>query len=76
MDLLANNAVEASRLLVFWRDVKEFFSRTSVKIAAVVLLVLIVLLLLWKLIFGRRRYRYGRSVSSGRPRSYRGRRRH
>ena len=76
VDLLANNAVEASRLLVFWRDVKEFFSRTSVKIAAVVLLVLIVLLLLWNLIFGRRRYRYGRSVSSGRPRSYRGRRRH
>ena len=38
VDLLANNAVEASRLLVFWRDVKELFSRTSVKLAAVVLL--------------------------------------
>ena len=75
-DLLALNDVEASRLLVFWRDVKEFFSRTSVRIAAIVLLVLIVLLLLWKLVFGRRRYRYGRSVGSGRTRSYRGRRRH
>ena len=35
----------------------------------------VVLALLWKLIFGRRRYRYGRSVGSGHRRSYRGRRR-
>ena len=39
-------------------------------------LVLVVRLLRWKLVFGRRRYRYGRSVGSGRTRSYRGRRRH
>ena len=37
---------------------------------------LIILLLVWKLLLGRRRYRYGRSVGRGRGRSsYRGRRR-
>ena len=35
----------------------------------------VVLVLLWKLIFGRRRYRYGRSVRSSSRQSYRGRRR-
>ena len=74
-DLLALNDVEASRLLTFWRDVKLFFAKPAVKIAGIVLVVLVVLVLLWKLVFGRRRYRYGRSVGFSRRRSYRGRKR-
>ena len=74
-DLLALHDVEASRLLTFWRDVKLFFAKPAVKIAGIVLAVLLVLALLWKLIFGRRRYRYGRSVGYSRRSSYRGRRR-
>ena len=74
-DLLALNDVEASRLLTFWRDVKLFFAKPAVKFAGVVLAVLLVVVLLWKLIFGRRRYRYGRRVGFSRRESYRGRRR-
>ena len=74
-DLLALNDVEASRLLTFWRDVKLFFAKPAVKIAVIALAVLLVLVLLWKLIFGRRRYRYGRRVGVGRRGSYRGRKR-
>lgn len=76
VDLLASNSVEASRLLTFWRDVQLFFAKTSVRVALVVLAVLIAALAVWKLLFSRRRYRYGRSVSRGRSSSYRGRRRH
>ena len=75
VDLLASNDVEASKLLTFWRDVKLFFARPAVKIVGIVVVVLLVLILLWKLVFGRRRYRYGRSVGRGRNRGYRGRRR-
>ena len=75
VDLLALNAVEASKALVFWRDVQEFFSRTSVRVVLIILVVLILAFLLWKLIFGRRRYRYGRSVSRRHGGGYRGRRR-
>lgn len=74
-DLLALNDVEASRLQTFWRDVKLFFAKPAVKIAGVVLAVLLVVVLLWKLIFGCRRYRYGRRVGFSRRGSYRGRRR-
>ena len=74
-DLPALNDVEASRLLTFWRDVKLFFAKPAVKIAGIVLAVLLVVVLLWKLIFGRRRYRYGRRVGFSRRGSYRGRRR-
>lgn len=76
VDLLALNDVEASRLLTFWRDVQLFFSKTSVRVAAVVLAVLILALVVWRLLFSRRRYRYGRSVGRGRGSNYRGRRRH
>lgn len=76
VNLLALNDVEASKLLTFWRDVRLFFSKTSVRVAAVILLVLILALLIWKLLFSRRRYRYGRSVGRGRGSNYRGRRRH
>ncbi len=74
VDLLALNDVEASRLLTFWRDVKLFFAKTSVRIVCVVIFVLLLALVGWKLIFARRRYRYGRSVGHRRS-GYRGRRR-
>lgn len=76
VDLLAMHDVEASKMLVFLRDAKEFLAKPAVKITAIVLVVLILLLLVWKLLFSRRRYRYGRSVGRGRGgSSYRGRRR-
>ena len=75
MDLLALNDVEASRIRVLWRDVKEFASTLQARIGAVVLGVVIALFLVWKLIFSKRRYRYGRSVGSGRANGYRGRKR-
>lgn len=76
VDLLALNDVEASRILTFWHNVKLFFSQTAVKVVCVVLVIAAAALLLWKLVFGRRRYRYGHSVSShGRRGGYRGRRR-
>lgn len=74
VDLLALHSVEASKLLVFWRDVQLFFAKPILRIAAIVLLALIVLLVLWKLLFGRRRNRYGKSASRRRS-GYRGRRR-
>lgn len=76
VDLLAVNDVEASRLLVFWRDVQLFFAKTAVRVVCVILAVLVLALVAWKLIVGRRRYRYGRSVGRGSGRGYRGRRRH
>ena len=73
VDLLAFTDVEASRLRIFWRDVKEFCSTTTAKILMGVVLVLVVLFAGWRLLFSRRRYRYGRSVGGGtRRRSYRG----
>jgi len=75
VDLLANNDVEASQLLVFWRDVQLFFSRTAVKVAIAVLVVLIIALIVWRVLFSRRRYRYGRNVTYTQRRNYRGRRR-
>ena len=75
VDLLAMHDVEASKLLVFWRDVKLFFAKPAVRIVLIVLAVLAALVLVWRLLLGRRRYRYGRSVGRGRNRGYRGRRR-
>ena len=74
VDLLAMHDVEASKMLVFWRDTQEFLAKTSVRITGIVILALILLLLVWKLLFSRRRYRYGRSVGYSRSRNYRGRR--
>ena len=76
VDLLASFDVEASKLMTFWRDVKAFFAKTSVRVGLIVLVVLIVVLVLCKLLFGRRRYRYGRSVSRRGSGNYRGCRRH
>lgn len=75
VDLLASFDVEESRIQVLLRDIREFFSRTSVRIAGGVLAALVVFTAGWKLIFGRRRYRYGRSVGRRGGGSYRGRRR-
>ena len=75
VDLLALNDVEADGWLVFWNNVKLFFSRPVVRVISIILLVLVVLLILWKLTLGRRRYRYGRSVSRRRGGGYKGRRR-
>nr|WP_325186458.1 D-alanyl-D-alanine carboxypeptidase family protein [uncultured Oscillibacter sp.] len=74
VDLLALNDVEASRSQIFLRDLKLFFARTSVRIAIAVVIALIVILAAWKLIFSRRRYRYGRNVGTSRRSGYRGRR--
>lgn len=76
VDLVALTDVEASRLRVLWRDVKVFFSGTAVRIAAGIILALAVIWGVWKLLFSRRRYRYGRNVSSRGRNGYRGRRRH
>ena len=75
VDLLALNDVEASRSQIFLRDLKLFFGKTAVKAVIAVLAALAILLAAWKLIFSRRRYRYGRSVGRGRRNGYRGRRR-
>ena len=76
VDLLASHDVEASGLLLFGRNVRNFFSSTAVKVVGIVLLVLAAALIVWKLTVGRRRYRYGRSVPRRRGGGYRGRRRH
>lgn len=75
VDLLALSDVEASRSQIFLRDLKLFFGKTAVKIAIAVLAALVILLAAWKLVFSRRRYRYGRSVGRSRRNGYRGRRR-
>ena len=75
VNLLAMRDVDADRLMTLWRDVKDFFSKTSVRVAIIVLVVLLVVFLVWKLLLSRRRYRYGRSVGYSRRRNYRGRRR-
>ena len=75
VDLLANSSVEASGVLLFWKHVQDFFSKTAVKIVAALLVILLLALVIWKLTLGRRRYRYGRSVPQGRSHGYRGRRR-
>jgi len=76
VDLLAMHDVEASEMMVFLRDAKEFIAQPIVKIVALAVLALIVLILVWRLLLSRRRYRYGRSVGRGRSRNYRGRRKY
>ena len=75
VDLLAFHDVEASPLLVFWSKIQQFFDQTLVRILCGLVLAVLVGALLWKLTLGRRRYRYGRSVSGRSSRGYRGRRR-
>ena len=77
VDLLAMHSVEEDSNMIFWRDVKLFFEKTSVRISIIAAVALIVLLIVWRLVLSRRRYRYGRSVGRGSNyrRNYRGRRR-
>ena len=70
--LVTLNGVEASQSMLMERKVQEFFDRTVVKAAIILVVLLIVLVVLWKLTIGKRRYRYGKSVR-GRS-NYRGRR--
>ena len=72
VNLLALNDVEASRLRILWRDIKNFFSTTAAKIVLLVAAVLVVAFGVWKALFSRRRYRYGRSVGPASRRGYRG----
>ena len=75
VDLLASYDVEASKMLVFWRDTQLFFAKTSVRVACIVLVVLLIILVVWKLL-GRRYYqRYGRGSIGRHGSNYRGRRR-
>ena len=72
--LLAVADVNASRFLIVKHALKEFFSRTIVKVLVVVLVILVVLVLLFgKTVMRRRRYGSSRSKRM-RHRSYRGRR--
>lgn len=76
VDLLAQDDVAASRLLVFRRDVKDFVSRTEVRIGAVAIVVAIAVILILVKTSGRRRRRYGRGGGYGSyRRNYRGRKR-
>ena len=73
--LLAVADVSASRFLLARHAVGEFFSRPSIRIAAIALLVLVVALVLWFRFYGRNR-RYGKAGSKQyRHHSYHGRRR-
>ena len=73
VDLLAFTSVEASRIRVLWRDVKEFFSTAAAKTGLGAVLVLAAAFGGWRLLFRRRRGRYGRSTGGGgRRRGYRG----
>ena len=72
--LLAVADVSASRFLLAKRAIGEFFSRTPVKIAVVVILLLAAAAFAWFRLYGRSR-RYGKSSKGYRQHSYRGRRR-
>ena len=74
VDLLAGFDVEASRMLTFWENLQDFFSKTVVRIICIVLVVLVLLLIVRKVLFSRRRSRYGHSAAHHGT-TYRGRRR-
>jgi D-alanyl-D-alanine carboxypeptidase (penicillin-binding protein 5/6) len=71
--LVAYNNVSASKSLVVLHSIKVFFDSTIVRVLCVLAGVLVVALVVWKLTVGRRRYRYGKSVSG--PKGYHGKRR-
>lgn len=73
--LLANTNVDASRLLVFRRDVLEFVQRRDVQLIAIAVVAALILLIIIIKLTGRRRNRYGRRNGYAHNRAYRGRRR-
>ena len=76
VDLLADEDVSASKLLVFRRDLLEFIQRPDVWIAAGGAALLVVLVVILRSVLRSRRRRYGRSAAGRRSSSgYRGRRR-
>ena len=75
VELLADEDVSASRLLVFRRDLVLFFQRTSVRIAIGAVLALIVLIIILRLTVFNRRRRYAVRYTGPRSGGYRGRRR-
>lgn len=75
VDLLADEDVSASRLLVFRRDLVLFFQKPVVKIAIVAVAALIILIIVLRLTVFNRRRRYGRGYTGPRSGGYRGRRR-
>ena len=72
--LLAVADVSVSRFLLARHNIGLFFSRPSVRIAAIALVVLVAALVLWFKLYGRDR-RYGKSNKNYRQHAYRGRRR-
>lgn len=75
VELLADEDVSASRLLVFRRDLVEFFQQTTVKIVIAAVAALILLIIVLRLTVFNRRRRYGRGYTGPRSGGYRGRRR-
>ncbi len=75
VDLLADDNVTASRLLVFQRDALLFLKRPIVKLALIGAAALIVLIIVLRAALVSRRRRYGRSSGGYRGGGYRGRRR-
>lgn len=75
VDLLADDNVPASRLLVFQRDALLFLKRPVVKLALIGAAALVVLIVVLRIALGSRRRRYGRSSGGYRGGGYRGRRR-
>ncbi len=75
VDLLADDNVPASRLLVFQRDALLFLQRPVVKLALIGAAALILLIIVLRIALGSRRRRYGRSGGGYRGGGYRGRRR-
>ena len=75
VDLLADEDVSSSRILVFQRDLMLFLQKPVVKISAVAFVALIFLIILLRFVLGRRRRRYGRGFSGRSAGGYRGRRR-
>ena len=75
VELLADEDVSASRLLVFRRDLIAFFQQTTVKIVIAAVAALILLIIVLRLTVFNRRRRYGRGYTGPRSGGYRGRRR-
>jgi len=75
VDLLADDDISASKLLVFQRDLQLFFQQPKVKLAIVAAIVLILLIIILIATRGSRRRHYGHGYSGSRRGGYRGRRR-
>lgn len=62
-DLLSATGAERSKWLAFQKTVKDLALDRRVQIAAAAVGALVLVAVLWKLTFGRQRYRYGQQVS-------------